>query len=539
MKELLLFILILILLFLFILIFIRNRGIKIQGGEFRKYSNVNLEVVPSISSIEVLDSLIPSVYNDVELENISPFDYLLSRSMKRLKDISSFNIINEDVYCETYSEAHLVSDANIDFIGIILNGNSVEKGFACCEWHGDSFSCEPNEIMTTYNQNRFSLKRGVDNIQCDKEFLDFIGNPWFKDEDIQDASYVEITDLKTTLTMDMIYEKFNAILSNQILTDDEKNDRIKALGLSYRKKDGAVIPKLFDVKHLSLLEEKGHKNDSIYLKKIAKITKLSNVNQQGKLNKSNLVRCLMDRRDIFKTLTHSIDQPQIEIYIEYSYGKSRKVIDLYPMIHKHTQLVIQNIIKHHRMVGWKNDEIYIFCLRFQLETNDLDDKNSKLQEPTHNYINFQDIPIISNIEILTDDQTKKRPIIHVYFYDECHYANVRVPHNNSEFSYDEQLYFEIDKENYSIQIEHSENGWKHKSNMIEFLGRNLAPILDFKDLHDFIKNNYPEIVKDNDYLRWNYCDHETIPIHESVIYKAFGTAYAQQLFENNPSEAIH
>ena len=67
------------------------------------------------------------------------------------------------------------------------------------------------------------------------------------------------------------------------------------------------------------------------------------------------------------------------------------------------------------------------------------------------------------------------------------YPSVKIPETVSGFSYDEQLFITRNSSHYSIQIEHSEDGSDHKSNMIEFIGRNLSQLISLDEMQTFLK----------------------------------------------------
>lgn len=510
-----------------------NHSELLRGGEFRKYTSGIIGVVPSISLIEVLDSLQTSASYDVKLEKLNAFDYLLSRTIQRLQSLNSFKWKDQIAYCDGFKEAHLVSDANIDIIGLILKEKSIEIGFACCEWHGDSFNCEPNALITTYKDGLYRINRGIERIQQETDFLSFLGySPVDEINAINEASYISIpkSDGKSfNLSLEMVNELYGNILGNKDLTIEEQNKKIKSTNQHYRDEQNKILIKyLFKQSIWEQLELKAHESQSIRVKRLASLTKPFKPDEARTIVKGELIRCLYNRLRLFQELKDIPNLPQVEIYLEYSYGKSRKVNSLYPLIHKHTINILHEILIHHQS-RIKSNNVNIYCLRFQMETKDVDDPTSELKAPSHDFKELLHIPLISNIN---------NENIDVFFYDQCHYKNIRIPNTTSEFSYDEQLYFQLDEEKYSVQIEHSENGLRHKSNMIEFLARNISPIVSFPTLLNFFQKNLPEIMLPDNHFRWNYID-EQIPIHDSVIYKAFGDEKAQHLFQIKPSNFIH
>lgn len=92
----------------------------------------------------------------------------------------------------------------------------------------------------------------------------------------------------------------------------------------------------------------------------------------------------------------------------------------------------------------------------------------------------------------------------------------------------------MNSSNILVQIEHSEDGSDHKSNMVEFIGRNLSQLISLDEMQTFLKNNMREIIDEENHFKWNYCrNQKQIKIKESVIYKSFHDM-AEDLFNSSP-----
>ena len=118
---------------------------------------------------------------------------------------------------------------------------------------------------------------------------------------------------------------------------------------------------------------------------------------------------------------------------------------------------------------------------------------------------------------------KNRKEIKLNIFDETDYSIVNIPPTKDQFSYDEELMIEanINQNLWSIdiQIEHSENSSNHKSNLIEFISRNLSSKTDEANLRlAFESTNY--LNKGEEKFKVNLM--KNADLTSSIIVKSFG-----------------
>lgn len=194
----------------------------------------------------------------------------------------------------------------------------------------------------------------------------------------------------------------------------------------------------------------------------------------------------------------------IKIFLEFSYKNGLHAIDYYSYIHKFTIRIIPLLI-----MNVKRDIDNIFAVRINMNEN-------RITKP----IDLSNI--IRNIKQYSTSNFV------VNCYDECEFDKVVIPETKKEFSYDEEILLEIDKPNIKIeiQIEHSEGGKSHKSNFVEFIGRNISNKV----------NNENEIIdifeKVTNYKFENgkfVCDKVPNNIYDKALVKSFAP-YQYNLF---------
>ena len=411
------------------------------------------------------------------------FEYVLLKCMKRLEKINSFKWNGISAYCNDLNTARLVSDANIDMLGVYLDGLNMDFAFAVCEWHGDIFRSESNSIITILQKNTFKCFTGDEKVQTNPLFQPFYGtlSPNDKTEisRILNGVRINVDGSVIRIPLRFIQKFFEPIIDNTNITSDEQNRKIQSI----QKHVETINEKQYIISltknFLSNMEKQLRDSSSQRVKSICGLTTPTS-RKDHDVTKSDIVRSLCLRFQLLLKAYKANFNPCVQIYIEYSYGSSRKVTDLYPLIHRHTHHVITDIIKHHESEEINSKQLYIYCMRFQLEQNQ--DGQRRLTQPSNGYeiIPEQTITTVSAYKSIIDN-------VKIYYYDECSYPSVKIPETVSGFSYDEQLFITRNSIHYSIQIEHSEDGSDHKSNMIEFIGRNLSQLISLDEMQTFLK----------------------------------------------------
>jgi len=389
-------------------------------------------------------------------EKITFYDYLITKSLNQLKRMSSFQWTDGYASWTKIDEPHLVSDAHLDLQGLSLS-LPITNALAACEWHGDEFRGEENALISLYNNNTFRIVRARELPQLEEPYIGYSAVFGYSIEIIAEDT---ITNLTSIIDFYNSHDVSNQHYSKEYIIGAMK---IEASTLQLKKLLKACEPSINDNKALIL----------------------------NKLDKE--VR-------ILRYIQSYTDKANIEIYIEYSYSSGRRADEIFEIVHKHAVEVIKQTVSYYESLN-EPKPLFMACYRFQLEVD------KKIQYPS--MPNHQ-----NNITINLNYNS-----LHVDIYDECLYKDIMIPPTKESFSYDEQLYFTLNKNKYSVQIEHSENGEGHKSNFVEFLARNLVPILKLEDLKRvFARTSY---LGENDIMNCKPTE-SGVNIETSKIYKTFG-----------------
>ena len=205
---------------------------------------------------------------------------------------------------------------------------------------------------------------------------------------------------------------------------------------------------------------------------------------------------------------------KLSIYLEFSYKDGEKFENLYKKIHKRTCELINEIINE---IELEDDDEKVICfIRLVVQE---DGEISRLEfEPSRR----------ENRYVMRRGDGKRMLIIG---FDKSNFNTVVVPATKSEFSYDEEinLYIEKNGRRYVIdlQIEHSEGEESHKSNLVEFIGRNVS---QYASSPEDIRRCFRKLTNYNFKNNCFVCSLSSKKsISESTIYKSFGR-FAKSLF---------
>lgn len=428
---------------------------RIKGGEFLKYKINSGFIVPSISQVECIDTL-------KKTEKITFYDYLITKSLNQLKRMSSFQWTDGYASWTKIDEPHLVSDAHLDLQGLSLS-LPITHALAVCEWHGDEFRAEENALISLYNNNVFRIVRARELPQLEASYI----------------GYSEIFGYSAVFGY-----------SIEIIDDDSITDLTSIIDF-YNSHD--VSNQHYSKEYI--IEAMKIETSNLQLKKLLKVC-MPSAND----NKKYILSKLQKEVQVLRYIQSNTDEANIEIYIEYSYSSGRRADEIFEIVHKHAVEVIKQTVSYYESLS-EPKPLFIACYRFQLEVN------KEIRYPS--MPNHQ-----NNITINLNYNS-----LHVDIYDECLYKDIMIPPTKESFSYDEQLYFTLNKNKYSVQIEHSENEEGHKSNFVEFLARNLVPILKLEDLKRvFARTSY---LGENDIMNCKPTE-SGVNIETSKIYKTFG-----------------
>ena len=252
---------------------------------------------------------------------------------------------------------------------------------------------------------------------------------------------------------------------------------------------------------------------------------------------NNYLRLIVSGDKFIPLINELNKQSKFRIYIEFVYGninyheECKK--NMYIKIHERTVNVLDHIIDYINSISSTNSKTYLFILRFYVNNNgsfyfDFDHESLfKQSDFSYNELNYvhnilmrerntgkrNDIihkvylkvnpdisslklvhevdPISKYIDPLIRERNNKRSICnytidsdkyHVLIYDEIRFynllnrdplfTNINIPQSEKWYC-DEWLSFIANDKLINAQIEHSENLSHHKSNIIEFLLRNI------------------------------------------------------------------
>lgn len=167
----------------------------------------------------------------------------------------------------------------------------------------------------------------------------------------------------------------------------------------------------------------------------------------------------------------------INVFIEFTYPnglKKVRVLNLYREIHEKTKEILTQIIELSKIY---NKYKLMFIIRIDIENLD--------------YLRFM-------TEFYPED---KLVIIH-NDWRMSRYMTLNIP-NSATFGMDEFLIIETSNDNFYIQIEHSEDLGRHKSNLIEFVLRNCKDYeIDIDRTFEIIR--YVCGIKTNEYFYFQY-----------------------------------
>ena len=436
----------LLIVILILFLFLYKYSKYIRGGEYRsfKLKDSKTGYTPSISQLELTPRLGVNSLARLRRRNVNS---LILQCANGLRRRAALKFGDSKGLFDVMNEAHLISDAHLDLLTLILSGVPIDYAFACCEWNGDQFKAEMNSLMTFYHSGGLSIERADEFKWLHYPYINFAS--FTEDDDSEEIAKVERQIASTIGSM------------VQSLSKTQLRDCLDSLPSKY------YSDRLLDVANAISF------NDSL-----------------SKRAHLNAVIGLQQSLQTFKT---NKSKPSIHVYIEYSYNKEG-AYELYSSIHMHTLSVLRYLLLK------EVEEQDVYCYRFKSSTD-----------------------AYQAIEPITIHGRR------FFVYDECEYSIVQIPKTTESFAYDEQLFANSKEHNYSIQIEHSEDGPKHKSNFVEFLGRLLSPFASANDIRTVFRRTH--YLTDKPLAFRYHLKNESMNIEESFIYKAFGRK-ASSLFRH-------
>ena len=219
----------------------------------------------------------------------------------------------------------------------------------------------------------------------------------------------------------------------------------------------------------------------------------------------------------FKSLLERAYENELKIYIEFSYNQHLRSDIGYSVVHEFAPKIITRIINN---LSKDANGLNLYVIRiivnyvYHVKLSEVDKKLGLM-------------PIIDPYEIEFEEtiiSDKNRKVIRLNMFDETDYSVVNIPSTKEQFSYDEELMLEVSINQkiwrIDIQIEHSENLSNHKSNLVEFISRNLSSKTDEANLRlAFESTNY--LNKGEEKFKVNLM--KNADLTSSIIVNSFGS----------------
>lgn len=311
--------LVILILFAFLLKYKSN----LRGGEYRtfKFEKSNVSYTPSISQLELHSSSKASL-NKLRKRTV---DSLILQCANSLRRRAAAKFEGKKAYISVMNEAHLISDAYMDLLALILADVQIDYAFACCEWHGDEFKAELNSLMTFYDdEHSISFERG--------DTFKWLHAPY-----VNFAAYTPEDDSKELA-------KIERLLPSNIQTLNKE----QLINCIYSMPEYYSSNRLLDVARA--------------------------VNINNNLSKDVHLNVIFGLRAALTEFKKTKSKRMIHIYIEYSYDKEG-AYELYSKIHLHTTVVLRYLLSK----NVEDDDIY--CYRFKYSKDGLSRDAYKLIEP--------------------------------------------------------------------------------------------------------------------------------------------------------------
>lgn len=495
-----------------VFVFIAFRSYRLnrsKGGEyiFGKTES-GTTIIPSIGQIEY-QSCVDNFNRfmkakELSITTSSIIKYMIERAFQKHLEIARYEWgkDRQEIAISALESARYMSDAHIDMLtlGTIYN---IKEGYAANEFIGDECRCERNEYMSyMFNGNCEVKNSATMPISTDtgtffsftpKNKREIEKNGFYRLHEIADAKLKAIENIKTITEAKELIQSFKTERESHLVTK-----RLREIWCRFDNIFPSRINTVDDPlpNYLESIEEA--------------LTSYSLISEE------------------------SLDQtkPRVNIYIEFSYDKDRMFSEFYRAVHLITIDVLRYIINSHRFLTWNSNgkeftNIYNYLYRFDMRKKIYPYPGWKMAKDKNKY--FRSYSFIGEEPI----------VLRFYIYDECiNYKDVCVPKTTGRFSYDEGMLIQImdtknGEETFNIQVEHSENSGKHKSNFVEFIARNTIPYLDGKDnyidiLESLFRNtNY--LKEDKNKFSVVLLDGTDVPLAERRLFKEFGP-YADELF---------
>ena len=159
----------------------------------------------------------------------------------------------------------------------------------------------------------------------------------------------------------------------------------------------------------------------------------------------------------------------IRIFIEFTYIDGRSY-DLYGYIHMQTSILLPILMEIGNSKLTRGITRSVIAIRLKIhKISQIDDLTKEICD-----------------KIINANSQYNNGKCNLIVYDESKYETIIIPNSNSLYN-DEEIAIETETQKYSIQIEHSENGYNHKSNFIEFIARNINDLVSSeREMIDFL-----------------------------------------------------
>ena len=467
----------LILFLVFVCLQIKRKIMK--GGEFVAFhSKGNDAVILSPSQFALLEQVI----------NIRCFNDILNKSIRQLTEKRVFKFDDTVYALKEYSDK-MLSDANLDLCGTIFNGNdaklkdNITSGWAVCEWKDDGSGAGSNvyskytkpppdeddsHSLSPLTPGRKRLPQDTPNEFMDP--LDITGGIEYREYDSDTLKDCVVQLYKTKngalVTSSPNVSVFLEFCYNNLGAEDHLT-RINAF-MNIHNATKEILDYIIDNAIWN----------SVYIIRIL-------VLKDGKLFNN-----IDDVKTSLRKSFNEIDDKSIFIFN----GANPMYIN--NLIRKNGKNIIEQMLspctgeKCKQTIGNESYDISNFDVRDMLKdqsfgTNDDDIEFKNVQSYAGLLFEIQKKGLtkeaaVRSLNKIFDDNGKRNNKLYNDSYaiaiqqigtSNINFHTIVVPATQTAFAYDEYIELKKGEMNINIQVEHSENMDRHKSNLVEFIAR--------------------------------------------------------------------
>lgn len=497
-------ILIIILAFLLLALIYKNKFNQ-SGGEFNSLKNFFVKTKsPTIIPTATMVLLFNSWFYKNNNKNPLDFEFDVVSTIKNSMDNSNLNDVST-----AQNSIDKSNNSNLDDRNRKLNSN---LNSCSCRQNIFSNCCQPNLINSNpfgplikfntflYNNQLFTLSPNQLSVSA-KTYSDSFYDLYLLSTNEKIKYAIGVCEINSNIYLQINKEKIgggNNLITfyytdpeNFALIDDFKNscetiNKEKIIDNENMESSNEAIEELSSKRPPKLVGSNLYNENDDYTQFKINDKKFNIIKFNQKiLNDSS--------KNIFNIKYYS-NKKNVDIFLDFSYGDNQNIELNFYKIHEFTYLILNKIIDYLETPSSnKNDYTFIIGLLMRkIEWNNLFNALNQFQfnkKSTNELIkslsiekeNFQFYLLnFNNYDKSPTDQSKNK------LTDQSKNKSIVIPPSES-FDMDEFLRIATDKLVMNIQIEHSEEYFRHKSNIVEFIMRILNQKISENDQIDIFK----------------------------------------------------